>query len=266
MVFEFDNDGFLTSRRSTLEAAIEGGHRDLFLRARQINHDCHELAFTADIRNRDVRHLLIACLFTRILDHYQATVILLGTGLVAPAKVVLRAIIETVFTIRAIAANEEMLRDYINADLLKRLKTLKKAQKHDHIINLDDVRQAITPDLIDKLNEQIEASGAKSRTVEEYSKLAGMHDWYMTHYALLSDATHSNVRDLESYLSIDKAGEARSIVYAPSLDEIPLMILTAAHSVLLGADAFAATFALNFQIKGDGHVKFVDAAFRKLNL
>jgi hypothetical protein len=264
MIFDFDSDGFLTDRRRELEAGIERSHRDLFSRARQINHDCHELLFAADIRNRDARHLLVAPLFGRALEHYQAALILLGMGLIAPARVLLRAIVEATFTTRAVALHEEALKAFINADLVWRRKMIKKAQRCDHT-NLEDLRQAITPALVEKLEEQIKSSGTKQLTAEDLSKFADMHEWYTTHYALLSKATHTNVQDLESYLSVDDAGEVRGFIYAPSMEEIPLLVLTAAHCILLGAAAFAGTFELDFQAKGSEHIKFVETAFRSLN-
>lgn len=264
MIFDFDNDGFLTNRRSALEAGIERGHSDLFARARQINRDCHELLFAADIRNREVQHLLVAPLFARALEHYQATLILLGIGLVAPSKVALRATIESVFTLRAVVANDESLNAFITADLIQRLKMINRAQKFDHP-NFEELREAITPELVDTVKEQIRLFGAKYRTVEELSKLAGMHDWYTTQYALLSEATHSTVRDLESYLSLNEAREVQGLIYAPSMDQVPFLLLTAAHGILIGADVFVETFELDFQVKGREHIKFIDAAFRTLS-
>ena len=264
MIFEFDTNGFLTNRRCALEAGINKAHAALFERTRQINRDCHELLYAADIRSRDVQHLLVAPLFARALEHYQAALILLGMALIAPAKVVLRATLESVFTTRAVAADEKALRAFINADLLQRLKMMNKAKQHDYT-NLEELREAITPELIESLKEQIETSGAKPLKVEDKSKLAGMHDWYITTYTLLSNATHTNVRELEPYLSLDEAGEVRNLTYAPSNEEIHYLVLTAAHCILLGADAFAGTFELDFEAKWNQHINFVDAGFRSLN-
>lgn len=185
-------------------------------------------------------------------------------GLIAPARVLLRATVESVFTTRAVARDEKVLRAFINADLLQRRKMIKIAQQHDHT-NLEELREAITPELIDRLEEQIKTSGAKRLSAEELSRLAGMHEWYTTHYALLSKATHTSVRELESYLCLDQAGEVRSLTYAPSMEDIPLLVLTAAHCILLGAAAFAGTFELDFQAKGSEHVKFIEATFQSLN-
>jgi hypothetical protein len=264
MTFEFDSDGFLTDRRGALEAGINRAHGGLLALARQINHDCHELLFAADIRNRDLQGVLVATLFMRVLEHYQATLSLLGMGLIAPAKVTLRAALESVFTTRAVAAKEDALRAFINADLLQRLKLINKARQHDHT-NLEELREAITPDLIESLKAQIKISGANPLNVEELSKLADMHDWYTTNYALLSKATHTNVRELEAYLSLGESGEIRRLNYAPSTDEIPHLVLTAAHCILLAAVAVDGTFEIGFGAKCSEHLKLIEAAFQSLN-
>jgi Family of unknown function (DUF5677) len=264
MSFEFDSDGFLSERFGTVEANIRRVHGSLLARARQINRDCHELLFAAEIHNRDPEEILCATLFTRALEHYQATLILLGMGLVAPAKVTLRATLEAIFTTQAVAADKDALRAFINDDLFQRRKLIRRAQQHDHS-NLEKLREALTPDFVDRLEQQIRDSGAKPLKTEDLSKLAGMYDWYTTHNALLSKATHTNVRQLEAYLSLDESNGLRGLTYAPSMEEIPHLILTAAHCILLGADAVAGVLEINFQTKMHDHLAFVEAGIRTLN-
>jgi hypothetical protein len=262
--FEFDSDGFLTDRRGTLESAINRAYDRFLKRARQVNRDCHELIFAAAIHNRDPKDMLCATLFVRVLEHYQATLILLGTGLIGQAKVALRATIESVFATRAVAIDKEAWRAFINDDLFQRRKLIRRARQHDHI-NLEGLRKAITPDFVESLEQQIRDSGAKPLKTEDLSKLAGMHDWYTTHYALLSKATHTNVRELEDYLSLDESGEFRDLRYAPSMEEILHLILTAAHVVLVAADAAAGVFEIDFQAKMRDHLAFIEAGIATLN-
>jgi hypothetical protein len=263
-LFEFDSDGFLTDRRRILESAISSAHDRLLKRARQINRDCHELIFAAPIHNRDPKEMLCATLFARVLEHYQATLLLLGTGLIAPAKVALRATIESVFATRAVAIDKEAWRAFINDDLFQRRKLIRRAQQHDHI-NLEGLREALTQEVIDHLEQQIEASGATPLKTEDLSKRAGMHEWYTTHYALLSKASHTNVRQLEAYLSLDESSEIRGVTYAPSMEEIPHLVLTAAHCILLAAEAVAGVFEIDFQAKMRDHLAFIEAGIRALN-
>jgi hypothetical protein len=153
---------------------------------------------------------------------------------------------------------------FINDDLFQRRKLIRRAQQHEHA-NLQELREALTSDVIESLGQQIEASGAKHLKTEELSKLADMHDWYTTVYALLSKATHTNVRQLEAYRSLDESGEIRGLTYAPSIDEIPHLILTAAHCILLAADALAALFEIDFQARMREHLAFIEASIGTLN-
>lgn len=181
------------------------------------------------------------------------------------AKVTLRATLECVFTTRAVAADKDTLRAFIIDDLRQRQKLIRRAQQYDHM-NLQELCEAVTPDLVERLERQIRDSGAKRQlTTEELSKQAGMHDWYTTHYALLSKATHTNVRQLDAYFSLDESGDIRGLTYAPSMEEIPHLILTAAHCILLAADAAAAVFEIDFQAKMRDHLAFIEAGIGTLN-
>lgn len=264
MAFKFDSDGFLTDRSNQLEADIYESYENLFAGARQINHDCHDLLFSADIHNHDHHAVIVATLFIRALEHYQATIILLGRGVIAAARVTLRALVETTFKIRAIATNPDALDVFINEDLVHRLKLINKARNNAHP-NLEETRTAITDGDVKELKQEIQRRGAKSLKTEEWSELSGMHDWYTTNYALLSKAVHTQVRELEAYLKLGESGEIQKLHYAPSMNEIPLLILTAAHCLLIGASAFDKTFEMGFGPKGDEHSKFVAAGFQALD-
>ena len=92
-----------------------------------------------------------------------------------------------------------------------------------------------------------------------------MHDWYMTSYALLSKAVHTEVRQLDAYLKRDEFEDVKALEYAPSLDEIPLLALTATHLILIAASAFDKTFDIGFGPKGDAHIKSVEESLRSLD-
>lgn len=259
--FEFDEDGFLTKRRTLLEGIRQASER-LFARAEHINRDCHKLLFSVSPHDEDGRQILVAVTFIRALEHYQAAVLLLQSGLVAPAKVEIRATLEAVFTDRAIAGSEETLRSFITADFIQRRKLIRKAQQHDYT-NLLELRAEAVNTLVEKLDTHIQDTEAKALQVERLAQLAGMHDWYTTVYAMLSMATHSTVRELECYLLLDADDKIQSLEYAPSLEEVPWLLLTVAHCILLGGDAITKTFGVPFETKAD-HVKFIDAEFASL--
>ncbi|MGO7022724.1 DUF5677 domain-containing protein [Rhizobium johnstonii] len=264
MDFEFDADGFLTKRCNDLEETIRAAYGQLFGGARNINHDCHDLLFSADIRNRDDQAVIVATLFMRCMDHYQATVILLGRGLISAARVTLRALVECTFKIRAVSIDPNCLQSFINQDLVYRLKLMKKTRSNTYP-NLDNARAATTDDSIAQLEEEIKQRGVKEIRIDEWSRHAGMHEWYITQYTLLSDAIHTPVRELETYLTLGENGEIAQLHYAPAMDEIPLLLLTAAHCLLIAASSFDKIFEIDFGPKGDEHNRFVEAGFRAVD-
>lgn len=264
MAFEFDGDGFLSARSGELEGDIYAAYHDLFKRARRINRDCHELLFSADIRNRDGQAIIVATLFMRALEHYQATVTLLGRGIISSARVTLRALVEATFKVRAVATNADAYKIFILEDLVHRKKLINKAKKNGHP-DFEESLAAIPDDLVKELEQQIRTTGAKELTTKEWSELAGMHDWYLTNYALLNKAVHTSVRELEDYLKIGNSGEIQQFRYAPSMHELPLLILTAAHCVLIAAWAFDKEFEMGFGPKGSEHTKFVNASFQAVD-
>jgi hypothetical protein len=89
------------------------------------------------------------------------------------------------------------------------------------------------------------------------SKLAGMHDWYVTIYPLWSKTAHSRVRDLEQYLNLDEQARIRSLGYAPGLDRVSLLLLTTMHAVLLGADALGRLFDFECPESFPGHQEYL---------
>ena len=264
MNFEFDCDGFLTARRDELEAHINQAYGPLLLAARAINRDCHSLIFGADVRNRDPQALLVATLFLRILEHYQATLVLLGVGLVATAKATLRVLIETVFTLQAISSDESVLRQYVAADLVHRKKAINRAKNQNHA-SLTVLRESITADLIEDLEEEIKRTSAKEIKVEELSRKAGMHDWYVTAYALLSKSVHTQSREAEAYLKLDGNDEVRELAYGPSMEEIPSLALTASDCVLVAAATVDERFRRGFSPKLNTHRTNMTAAWERLS-
>ncbi|MBA3447756.1 MAG: hypothetical protein H0T56_09135 [Pseudaminobacter sp.] len=237
-------DGFLTENLP-FEAEIALTNGETFSLARRINQECHSLIFSnAEVRNRDGQSMLVATLFLRALQHFQAGILLLGKGLVASGKVAIRAELEAVFAVRAIAADEANFRAFVNDDLRERLELIKKARKYDYPI-LQRLREAISDKDFARLEDQVKRAGAaKKVTTAALSEQAELHHLYVSAYSILSRAAHSGVRELDAYLVSGLNGEVREIDYAPELDDVTDMLLTACDFILLGSDAVCHQFEI----------------------
>ncbi|PZV37078.1 DUF5677 domain-containing protein [Mesorhizobium kowhaii] len=237
-------DGFLTENLP-FETEVSRTNGMAFNLARRINRECHSLIFNnAEVRNRDGQSMLVAALFLRVLQ-FQAGILLLGKGLVASGKVAIRAELEAVFAVRAIAANEANFRAFVNDDLRERLDLIKKARKYDYPILLR-LREAISDEDFAQLKKQVEGAGAtKKVTTAALSEQAELHHLYVSAYSILSRAAHSGVRELDAHLIVGPNGEVQEIDYAPELDGVKDMLLTACDFILLGSDAVCHQFEIS---------------------
>lgn len=259
---EFSTDGFLSEAGFELEAAIRAQYTNEFSRAQLINRECHALLFGSTVHRGDGQEVLAATLFLRALEHFQAVISLLAIGLVAPAQVTLRVMLETVFATRAVASNEALVEAFILADLPTRLSILRKAGTNNYAA-LNALREVLSISAIDDLSAEIKRLEARRLSAEELSRAAGMHEWYVTIYTLLSGTVHSGVRDLEGYLEIGESNQISSLTYAPKLNEIGDLVHTASHCALLGAAAIAGLFQRDFQPVLETHISAINASFVK---
>lgn len=227
---------------SNVGADVRRAHADAFDLARKINCRCHSLIDSeVKIKNRDGQGLLIAGCFLRALQHYQSAILLLGRGMVAAAKVAIRAELETVFVIGSAAADYANFRAIVNDNIRERFELLKTARKYDYPI-LHPAREAADR-LHDELEQKAKEVGATAKlTVSQLSKQAGLHQLYVSVYPLLSRAAHTLVGDIDSYLVVDAEGDVREMRYAPQLDEINGLLVTAVDFILLASDGVCRHF------------------------
>lgn len=245
---EFNTNGFLAIPHSVLKPSLADTYGSSFGMARRINQDLHELIFSADVKNRDGEAIILATLFLRALEHYQGCIILLENGVVPSARVTIRALMEATFRLCAIVKHDGLYKYFIKEDLLYRREIANKIRNNRYEF-LHDAQDAISVEALERLESEISINHPKKFSIEELSRLAGMHDWYIGVYSLLSKAVHTQIRELEEYIGFDENGDIREIKYAPQLHEIPTLILASSELILFAAFAFDRRFNTGFAPK-----------------
>jgi hypothetical protein len=150
--------------------------------------------------------------------------------MVTPAWVATRALLETLFTLGAVVEDDEVLQKYLKEDDVQRRKLLRKLK---NVANPYFSRMA-DPTLEAELDTQIKESGAHQLSTEYLADKAGLRDWYLIAYALMTGPAHTKVRDLQKYFTVG----ASSIDFAFPRRDIDLRaILSTAAIVFLLAFA-----------------------------
>lgn len=259
-----ENDGLLNGKDSPLRSSISEGYHAPLVLARKINRQIHEMLFKSDVRHQDGEAIIIATLLLRSLEHYQSSIILLENGVVSSARVVVRALMETTFRLGATVREEGFYKKFILEDLLYRKEVANKIKNNKHGF-LRGSQGVITDEALERLGREIELHKPKKFRIEELSQLAGMHDWYIGVYGLLSKAVHTQIRDLEEYLTVNDNNEVKELKYAPQLQEIPLLILTSSELILYAAYFFEERFQTGAVSRLDDIKKHLAASFDKMD-
>ncbi len=73
----------------------------------------------------------------------------------------------------------------------------------------------------------------------EWAKEAGLYDWYLSAYALLSMSVHVKVKDIEHYLVHDDAGRVSELKFGPENSQIQIVLATAIEAMLIALKGVA---------------------------
>ena len=269
---EWDGNGFLGEPVEKWSGEFKKKHRRLLDRCEQLNRDAHSLLFSVEVHTKDGREIIVACLFMRAVEFYQAAVLLLEKGMQTSAKGNVRSLLESVFTLRAVAKCDKMLKAYINKDEHSRRKTVNKA-KNNKTPNLGLLQKENLDETLNEIKRTIEEEDIKDIHTEEFSRRADMHDWYVDIYSLwLSPATHSSVRDFENDLVLTEQGEVVGLQCGPEDSEAPSLLAYASHCLIMGFPAVANVFFNGNSEKlsalkkmWDAHDDFFKSVVDKLN-
>ena len=147
---------------------------------------------------KEIQPVLVASLWARCLEHYEAVIVLGEQGLITPAWVSLRALLETLFTIAAVSKDAEVRDLYVKEDAVQRKKLARKLRE----VTPPEFRKYVDPGFEKKLDDEVAASKAHSLSTKFLAERAELLDLYLVVYALLTGPAHSKIRDLQKYLLI----------------------------------------------------------------
>lgn len=237
-----EKKGFLGTTIGGWIAEIRAKHNKYFELAYETNELCQSSMFELEPHSKHLQELLVASLFLRAISGYQATILLAERGMMSESRVMARTMLETVFSLCAIQKEPKLASDYAREDQHNRLKFLNK-YKALHGGNLPaDITPNELIELENELKQDIGKNQSKVRSTEQWAEKAGMHDWYLSAYAMLSMSVHTKVRDLEDYMIRDAKEEVREFQWGPSDIGIQEVLMTAIEAMLVALNAAAMVF------------------------
>lgn len=236
MVQDFDEKGILGLQAQEFCNEISIKYKDWFDLCSDINSFAQKSKYELVVHNMDGQEVISVCLFLRILNGFQACVILSKYGLVGEGEVLLRSLFEALFIMKACINDEDFMREYVKSDEVKQLKLMKAAYKHDAPIFLE-TRKYASMGRMKELQQKKDQKVIKELNVFEVAEKAGLGILYDSAYRMLSDSVHCGPKSLEGYIAgTDDAGRVKSLTVMPIKAELENVFINAVQVMFYALD------------------------------
>ncbi len=218
----FTDEGYLSTSMDEWSRECFGRYSEWFALCKEFNRYCVQLLPKLKHKNRQ-EHLAVALSF-RLLSLFESSIILTERCMVNETKTKLRAMMEALFILRAITIDETMAERYYDNNILEKLKTLRRYKRYGS--------EALLKGLdLDKRIEELDGIKRQKRivglTTETLAQKAGLSDFYVSAYPVLSWTVHSNVIDIGQYISGKSDEEIEGVSWHPQMEGIDQLLLTA---------------------------------------
>jgi hypothetical protein len=210
-----ESDGFLSEEAEKGHKQIIEVYKDAFELGRQLNQDAMKALQAMHVDWNDKRGVIVAALCIRIVETYQAILLLLQMGMVAQARMLVRTGLDALFSMAAIVKDPELAQSYVAQHYASTIQALKAAKRWKQ----ETLRERLSTEKIDKLISQNEAemkaTKAKKFKVWQWAEKAGLSDFYNVFYVENSSAVHSGMWALNDHVGGVPAEESK-IYFGPT--------------------------------------------------
>jgi|MudIll2142460700_1097286.scaffolds.fasta_scaffold04156_1 hypothetical protein len=158
---DFDDKGFLGLQAQDFALEISRKHKDWFELCSDINSFAQRSKYELVIHNMDGQEVISVCLFLRILNGFQACMILAGRGLVVEGEVLLRSMFEALFIMKACMKDEDFMREYVKSSQVHQLRLMDAAFKHDADI-FAETRKYVSKEKMGELRDKVKRKEVKN--------------------------------------------------------------------------------------------------------
>lgn len=211
-----DENGFLGEEAEAISKQIERDHIDSFKLCYDINRVAQTTKFKFNIRY-DGQEVITVCLFIKILDGYQAAILLIKRGFESEARALIRIVLEALIFLKACCDDPDYIKIFIQSDEVERLKILRMARKNPDEA-LEPLRDYATDSVVSELQEKIKREGISKRIVKDVAIQAGMTKYYDSCYRLFSDDVHASPRCVDRYIEENEDGDLSTLKNGPTAD------------------------------------------------
>lgn len=221
----------------------------------KLSDECNEfgqkILYSIAIKKDHLQSLLVALWFSRALSHSQAIVLLMERGMLYEAQIILRTLLEVVFSLIALSKNPALGHEFLKDEKIQELKRYNISKNLPKNLKQNDKDQQNYIDkLIEELKFEICKNNYKELKTEYIAQKAGMTNYYNLIYSRLCSTVHARIRDLENQLILDDdKEEIKQLNWGPDVSGIGGVMLPTYEVLLMSMIHVNDLFKLSFKEK-----------------
>lgn len=211
-------DGFLSEESEKGREKFQHKYQDIFYLAKDLNQFCMKFMEEHNVDWKDKRKLVIKTLYIRILEKFQALFLMLERGMIPPAKVLTRAMLESVFILVALQKKPKLLQNYIDQHDIDIKRSLKAALQFKHINLRKYAKEADIEKLYIAKKKELKDRELNTFSPKKWAEEAGLDDFYNVYYTIYSSSIHSNISALDDH--VDVSEHETNLAFGPSENDL----------------------------------------------
>ena len=237
-------EGFLSDEMSGVVDAVERRYAPWLTIIRSVNARAVKSQYEASVPREYLPALVAATCYLRTLTNTQAAVLLTLRGLDVPARILLRAAMESLFQLKAVERDRNVVNSILAGDDVFRKKLLEKHKRHDDPKVNAELERIGEPK--SDTAERFKEWGVRPLTIEQMAAKADLTPLYLSAYPLLSNAAHAGIRDLEGHhLELDDSREIVALKNEPQINGLETPFLIAAEFLIIALEGFASILKID---------------------
>lgn len=242
---DFESQGYLGAEIVHYARENVSTNIDVFNFSEKLNRFLQKIKYEININNKSIADLVIATLFARMNNTYQAIIILYRYGLHSQAKSLIRNNLEALFVLKAICKNPTNVSLLIENDSKNRKRIYNKFTDKNNFINMQN--KVNYEDTLDALKKELPSHNVLETHISEWANLAELAHLYATYYSFYSSEIHVDIRNLEQYASFDTKKNVSDLNDLPNTTTIKQDLLFSVSLI------FEELVSINEYFKLDAH-------------
>jgi|WetSurMetagenome_2_1015567.scaffolds.fasta_scaffold122575_2 hypothetical protein len=226
-----NENGFLDENIKNFKSIVYEKYRDYFAFAISLNKFAHERKYTYSCNSRDGLLCYTNCLFLKVLNFYQASIILIEHGLPHEAIALSRCMCDPLYILKIFMDDPEFAKKYDKSRMYNTLKYIHIIKKNSHPV-FKIARESITESTLDELKRELINFKPGEFKIEGLAIRAGMKPHYDTMFRIASDEVHSPSNAIAKYAKFDEAGEISEFSWGPSDNEADRILISITDMLL----------------------------------